>query len=194
MPGWHTRLWRRVKIAPGVSINFSKSGPSVSVGPRGAKITVGRRGVRQTVGIPGTGIYATRQLSQAPGEPTTPPEPGVEAASEAAPDAAPLAGAPAVANTQPAYGLAIAAGMIFGVALALIGLPSSRRSSVGNRRRRRDRLRGTRSPPSGSGRSSHPDRRRTRDGRGQLIGLVAVAALAGGLATSTRSGRRRRGG
>ncbi|MBI3748931.1 MAG: DUF4236 domain-containing protein, partial [Chloroflexi bacterium] len=63
MAGWHTRLWRRVRVAPGVTINLSKSGPSVSVGPRGAKMTFGRRGVRQTLGIPGTGLYATRQLT-----------------------------------------------------------------------------------------------------------------------------------
>ncbi len=53
------RFFRRVKIAPGLSLNFSKSGMSLSAGPRGAKITVGPRGVRTTVGIPGTGIYYT---------------------------------------------------------------------------------------------------------------------------------------
>jgi hypothetical protein len=60
---WHLRFWRRVRVAPGVSVNMSKSGPSVSVGPRGAKLTVGRRGIRRTIGIPGTGIYATNQES-----------------------------------------------------------------------------------------------------------------------------------
>jgi hypothetical protein len=52
--GW--RFYRRVKILPGVSINFSKSGTSVSVGTRGAHVTVGPRGTRETVGSPGTGI------------------------------------------------------------------------------------------------------------------------------------------
>ena len=60
MPGWHTRLWRRVKIAPGVTVNISKSGPSLSAGPRGAKVTIGRRGLRQTLGIRGTGLYMTK--------------------------------------------------------------------------------------------------------------------------------------
>lgn len=75
------RLFRRVRIAPGVSINLSKSGASVSVGPRGAKLTVGPRGVRKTVGLPGTGVYYT----------TTSPlhkpavEPAVPASSEPAP-------------------------------------------------------------------------------------------------------------
>ena len=53
------RFFRRVKIAPGLSLNFSKSGMSFSAGPRGAKVTVGPRGVRTTVGIPGTGLYYT---------------------------------------------------------------------------------------------------------------------------------------
>lgn len=58
---WHLRFWRRLRVAPGVSVNMSKSGLSVSVGPRGSKVTVGRRGIRRTIGIPGTGIYATNQ-------------------------------------------------------------------------------------------------------------------------------------
>ena len=35
------RFWRRIKIAPGVTLNLSKSGGSLSFGPRGAKFTVG---------------------------------------------------------------------------------------------------------------------------------------------------------
>ncbi len=53
------RFYRRVHIFPGLSVNLSKSGPSLSVGVRGAHGTVGRTGVRKTVGIPGTGIYYT---------------------------------------------------------------------------------------------------------------------------------------
>ncbi len=53
------RFFRRMKIAPGVSVNLSKSGASLSFGPRGAKATVGPRGIRRTVGIPGTGAYYT---------------------------------------------------------------------------------------------------------------------------------------
>ncbi len=54
------RFWRRMKIAPGVTLNLSKSGGSLSFGPRGAKFTVGPRGKRGTVGIPGTGLFYTR--------------------------------------------------------------------------------------------------------------------------------------
>ena len=54
------RLFRRMKIAPGVSVNLSKSGASLSFGPRGAKVTVGPKGVRKTIGLPGTGLYYTQ--------------------------------------------------------------------------------------------------------------------------------------
>ncbi|RLB90161.1 MAG: DUF4236 domain-containing protein, partial [Deltaproteobacteria bacterium] len=56
------RFWRRVKIAPGVTLNLSKSGGSLSFGPRGAKFTVGSRGKRATMGIPGTGLFYTTTL------------------------------------------------------------------------------------------------------------------------------------
>lgn len=53
------RFYRRVKVFPGLSVNFSRSGPRLSVGIRGAHVTVGRRGIRRTVGIPGNGIFYT---------------------------------------------------------------------------------------------------------------------------------------
>lgn len=55
------RFFRRMKIGSGLSVNMSKSGPSLSFGPRGAKITVGSHGIRQTAGIPGTGLYYTKE-------------------------------------------------------------------------------------------------------------------------------------
>ena len=59
----HLRFWRRIKIAPGLTLNLSKSGGSLSFGPRGAKYTVGPRGRRATVGIPGTGLFYTQTAS-----------------------------------------------------------------------------------------------------------------------------------
>jgi len=56
------RFWRRVRIAPGVTLNLSKRGASVSVGPRGAKLTAGSRGMRATAGIPGSGLFYTKKL------------------------------------------------------------------------------------------------------------------------------------
>ncbi len=55
------RFFRRKRIAPGVTLNLSKSGPSISLGPRGLKTTFGPRGTRFTVGIPGTGLYYTQE-------------------------------------------------------------------------------------------------------------------------------------
>ena len=55
----YVRLFRRVRLAPGVSLNLSGSGPSLSFGVRGAHLTVGRSGVRKTVGLPGTGLFYT---------------------------------------------------------------------------------------------------------------------------------------
>ena len=53
------RFQRRIKIAPGISLNLSKSGVSTSIGPRGAKVTLGHGKVRTTIGVPGTGLSYT---------------------------------------------------------------------------------------------------------------------------------------
>lgn len=53
------RLFRRIRVAPGISINLSKSGLSTSIGGRGFHTTVGHGHIRNTVGIPGTGMYWT---------------------------------------------------------------------------------------------------------------------------------------
>ena len=50
------RFSRRIRILPGVYLNFGKSGFSISIGPRGAKLTMGKRGIKSSVGLPGTGI------------------------------------------------------------------------------------------------------------------------------------------
>jgi hypothetical protein len=72
--GW--RLWRRVRLAPGITLNIGKSGPtSVSFGPKGLKLTAGRRGRRITAGLPGTGLYYTQQLPAKGKAETTVPAP-----------------------------------------------------------------------------------------------------------------------
>ena len=50
-----------MKVAPGVTLNLSKSGISTSLGVRGAKFTVGPRGTRRTVGLPGSGLFYTEE-------------------------------------------------------------------------------------------------------------------------------------
>lgn len=53
------RFSRRIRLAPGVTLNLSKSAASLSFGPRGAKYTISPRGNRATAGIPGTGLFYT---------------------------------------------------------------------------------------------------------------------------------------
>ena len=58
MPGYF-RFRRTARIAPGIRLNFSKSGVSTSFGPRGFHYTVGHGRRRTTVGLPGTGLSYT---------------------------------------------------------------------------------------------------------------------------------------
>jgi hypothetical protein len=53
------RFFRRVRLAPGLRVNLSKSGVSLSIGARGAWFTVGPRGPRGTVGGLGSGLFYT---------------------------------------------------------------------------------------------------------------------------------------
>lgn len=51
------RFQRRIKIAPGVTVNLSKSGIGASVGVRGARYGVNPKGqTYKSVGLPGTGL------------------------------------------------------------------------------------------------------------------------------------------
>ena len=58
---WNYR--KRVKIAPGVHLNFSKSGVSTSIGPKGAKVTFGKNGTYMSTSIPGT-VCQSETLSE----------------------------------------------------------------------------------------------------------------------------------
>jgi len=55
------RFQKRIKIAPGVRLNVSKSGVSTSLGGRGGTVNLSSKGVRTTVGIPGTGLSWSKQ-------------------------------------------------------------------------------------------------------------------------------------
>jgi hypothetical protein len=59
--GW--RFQKRVRVLPGVTLNFSRKGVSTSIGTRGARVTYGHGKKRTTVGIPGTGISHTSVTS-----------------------------------------------------------------------------------------------------------------------------------
>lgn len=60
------RFWKRIKIAPGVTLNLCKSGASLSFGGRGARFTLGPRGRQVTVGLPGSGLFYTTRLPPIP--------------------------------------------------------------------------------------------------------------------------------
>ena len=59
--GWSYR--KRIKIIPGVHLNFSRGGISTSIGVRGASITLSEKGTYINTGIPGTGIYYRQRIS-----------------------------------------------------------------------------------------------------------------------------------
>lgn len=55
---------KRVKILPGLTMNFGKRGTSFTIGKRGASINVSKRGTYANVGIPGTGISYRERISK----------------------------------------------------------------------------------------------------------------------------------
>lgn len=63
----YLRFRRRIRVAPGIHLNLSKSGPSVSFGRRGVHYTVGHGRRRTTLGIPGTGVSYTTIHTQRSG-------------------------------------------------------------------------------------------------------------------------------
>jgi len=51
------RFQRRIRVAPGISINLNKRSVSASFGRRGSHITIGPKGTRTTFGLPGSGLF-----------------------------------------------------------------------------------------------------------------------------------------
>jgi tetratricopeptide (TPR) repeat protein len=74
------RFWRRIRLAPGITLNLSKSTASLSFGPPGAKYTISPRGNRLTAGIPGTGLFYTVHDHQRAGRQGNAPAAKVRAA------------------------------------------------------------------------------------------------------------------
>jgi Holliday junction resolvasome RuvABC ATP-dependent DNA helicase subunit len=66
---WNYR--KRVKIAPGIHLNFSKNGVSTSIGPKGAKVTFGKNGTYMNTSIPGTGLYSRQKIGDGIGTSST---------------------------------------------------------------------------------------------------------------------------
>lgn len=56
------RFRRRVKLFPGVTLNFSKTGISTTVGVPGASVNFNKQGTFLNTGLPGTGIYDRKRI------------------------------------------------------------------------------------------------------------------------------------
>lgn len=68
------RFQKRIRLAPGLTLNVSKRGVSLSVGRRGATLNVGAPGgPRATVGVPGSGLSYTLRLQRLRGWATAHP-------------------------------------------------------------------------------------------------------------------------
>ncbi|PTV95679.1 uncharacterized protein DUF4236 [Rhodobacter aestuarii] len=60
------RFNKRVKIAPGIKLNVSRSGLSTTVGPKGASVNIGKKGTYLNTGLPGTGLSARTKIADGP--------------------------------------------------------------------------------------------------------------------------------
>lgn len=58
------RFQRRIKIAPGLNLNLSKSGVGLSAGIKGATVSAGKRGLYGNLGLPGTGLSYRTKLNK----------------------------------------------------------------------------------------------------------------------------------
>lgn len=59
--GWNYR--KRIRIAPGIYVNYSKTGTSLTLGGHGTSINIGENGTYINQSIPGTGLYRRSKLS-----------------------------------------------------------------------------------------------------------------------------------
>jgi L,D-peptidoglycan transpeptidase YkuD (ErfK/YbiS/YcfS/YnhG family) len=72
------RFHKRIKILPGVWLNFGKSGISASVGVKGLTVNIKDGKARTTVGIQGTGLSYSETSTSSPGG-STPERPFIPA-------------------------------------------------------------------------------------------------------------------
>lgn len=61
--GGSVRIWRRVRVGRGATVNLSRGGVSVTVGSVGRRLTLGKRGLAVSLGLPGTGVSYRWTLS-----------------------------------------------------------------------------------------------------------------------------------
>jgi Protein of unknown function (DUF4236) len=75
------RFQRRLKLFPGVRLNFSRGGISTTIGVRGASFTLGGRGAYVNLGIPGTGLSYREKITRLTDKP---PQSSTRSSSDAA--------------------------------------------------------------------------------------------------------------
>lgn len=60
------RFRKKIRIAPGISLNISKKGiSSMTIGKPGASLNIGGKNPKATIGIPGSGMSWTTSLASA---------------------------------------------------------------------------------------------------------------------------------
>jgi hypothetical protein len=59
------RFNKRIKIAPGIKLNLSRSGVSTTIGGKGASVNIGKKGTHLNAGIPGTGLSTRTKIRDA---------------------------------------------------------------------------------------------------------------------------------
>lgn len=55
---------KRLRLFPGVTLNFSGSGVSTTMGIPGASVNIGKKGAYLNTGIPGTGLYDRQRIDK----------------------------------------------------------------------------------------------------------------------------------
>ena len=106
------RFRKSIKLFPGVTLNFSKSGISTSIGKPGATVNFSSRGTKTTVDIPGTGISYSESSSTHSSHSARP--------SQGLPFARPQPPSQTQFNGQPSKGMGFGALLGWGI-VALIG-------------------------------------------------------------------------
>lgn len=65
------RFQKRIRIAPGLRVNISKSGLSLTGGVKGASVTSGKDGQHLNLGLPGSGLSTRTRLGKGQGGKST---------------------------------------------------------------------------------------------------------------------------
>jgi hypothetical protein len=79
--GW--RFQKRIKIAPGLRLNISKSALSLTGGVEGASVSLGKDGQHINLGAPGTGLSTRTKLGRGKAKESTSAKPSFDGPTDA---------------------------------------------------------------------------------------------------------------